>query len=83
MLREATERPEGIEAGMALRVGTDPARIRHAAEALLDTPPRAETRSHVYGDGHAAQRIAAGLLGRQVAEFARDWPRIEGLRRIG
>jgi UDP-N-acetylglucosamine 2-epimerase (non-hydrolysing) len=83
VLRDATERPEGIEAGAALRVGTDPARILHAAERLLDAPPAPETRSHVYGDGHAAQRIAAGLLGREVEEFARDWPRIEGLRRIG
>ena len=83
VLRDATERPEGIEAGAALRVGTDPARILHAAERLLDAPPAPETRSHVYGDGRAAERIAAGLLGREVDEFARDWPRIEGLRRIG
>ena len=39
VLRDATERPEGIEAGAALRVGTDPARILHAAERLLDAPP--------------------------------------------
>jgi len=83
VLRDATERPEGIEAGAALRVGTDPARILHAAERLLDARPAPETRSHVYGDGHAAARIAAGLLGREVDEFARNWPRIEGLRRIG
>jgi len=49
----------------------------------LSSPSTPETRSHVYGDGHAAERIAAGLLGREVDEFARDWPRIEGLRRIG
>jgi len=83
VLRDATERPEGIEAGAALRVGTDPARILHAAERLLDDAPAPETRSHIYGDGRAAGRIAAGLLGREVEEFARDWPRIEGLRRIG
>lgn len=83
VLRDATERPEGIEAGAALRVGTDPARILHAAERLLDAAPAQETRSHVYGDGRAAERIAAGLLGREVEEFARDWPRIEGLRRMG
>jgi UDP-N-acetylglucosamine 2-epimerase (non-hydrolysing) len=83
VLRDATERPEGIEAGAALRVGTDPARILHAAERLLDAAPGPETRSQIYGDGRAAERIAAGLLGREVEEFARDWPRIEGLRRIG
>lgn len=83
VLRDATERPEGIEAGAAMRVGTDPARILHAAERLLDAPPAPPIRSHIYGDGRAAERIAAGLLGREVDEFARDWPRIEGLRRIG
>jgi UDP-N-acetylglucosamine 2-epimerase (non-hydrolysing) len=83
VLRDATERTEGIEAGAALRVGTDPERIVHAAEQLLDAPPEPEARSHLYGDGRAAERITAGLLGRGVEEFARDWPRIEGLRRIG
>jgi UDP-N-acetylglucosamine 2-epimerase (non-hydrolysing) len=83
VLRDTTERPEGVEAGAALRVGTDPARILHAAEGLLDAPVLAEARSHIYGDGRAAERIVAGLMGRDVDEFARDWPRIEGLRRIG
>lgn len=83
VLRDATERPEGVEAGAAMRVGTDPARIVHAAERLLDAAPAREIRSHVYGDGRAAERITAGLMGREVEEFARDWPRIEGLRRIG
>ena len=83
VLRDATERPEGIEAGTAMRVGTDPARILHAARSRLDVPPAPELRSHVYGDGQAAGRIVAGLMGRPVEEFARDWPRIEGLRRIG
>ena len=83
VLRDATERPEGIEAGAAFRVGTDPARILHAANSRLDGPPQPERRSHLYGDGQAAGRIVAGLMGRPVEEFARDWPRIEGLRRIG
>jgi UDP-N-acetylglucosamine 2-epimerase (non-hydrolysing) len=83
VLRDTTERPEGIEAGAALRVGTDPARILHAAESVLDGPAGADIRSQLYGDGRAAERIAAGLMGREVEEFARDWPRIEGLRRIG
>lgn len=83
VLRDATERPEGIETGAALRVGTDCARIVHAASGLLDMPAAAWERSSVYGDGRAAARIVDGLLGREVEEFARDWPRIEGLRRIG
>ena len=83
VLRDSTERPEGIEAGAALRVGTDHARIVHAASGVLNMPARAWERSNVYGDGRAAARIVDGLLGREVEEFARDWPRIEGLRRIG
>jgi UDP-N-acetylglucosamine 2-epimerase (non-hydrolysing) len=82
VLREATERPEGVEAGAALRVGTDPERIVHAAETLLERPAPAQ-RSQLYGDGRASERIANALLGRPVDEFARDWPRIEGLRRMG
>ena len=83
VLRDATERPEGIETGAALRVGTDHARIVHAASGLLNMPARAWERSNVYGDGRAAARIVDGLLGREVEEFARDWPRIERLRRMG
>jgi UDP-N-acetylglucosamine 2-epimerase (non-hydrolysing) len=83
VLRDTTERPEGIEAGAAMRVGTDPGRILHAAESLLDVPTLPETRSHLYGDGRAAERIVAALMGRKVEEFARDWPRIEGVRRRG
>lgn len=82
VLREATERPEGVEAGAALRVGTDPERILHAAEMLLAAPATAQ-RSQLYGDGRASARIVDALLGRPVEEFARDWPRIEGLRRMG
>jgi UDP-N-acetylglucosamine 2-epimerase (non-hydrolysing) len=83
VMRDATERPEGIEAGAALRVGTDPDRILRAAEHLLAVHHPPEVRSRIHGDGRAAERIAAGLLGRPVDEFARDWPRIEALRRIG
>ena len=69
-MRDVTERPEGIEAGAALSAGTDPERILEAVETLLAAPPTGR-RSHLYGDGRAAKRIVAGLLGRQVEEFAR------------
>jgi UDP-N-acetylglucosamine 2-epimerase (non-hydrolysing) len=82
VLRDATERPEGVEAGAALRVGTDPERIVHAAETLIEAQAAGQ-RSQLYGDGRASERIVDALLGRPVAEFARDWPRIEGVRRIG
>jgi len=61
VLRETTERPEGIEAGTARLVGTDHGKIVAAARELLDDPAkRAEMvkRANPYGDGKAAARIA-------------------------
>ena len=65
VLRDTTERPEGIAAGTARLVGTDPVRIVAEAARLLDDPAahRAMARAHnPYGDGRAAVRIAALLL---------------------
>jgi UDP-N-acetylglucosamine 2-epimerase (non-hydrolysing) len=64
VLREVTERPEVIEAGLARLVGTDPARILEEARRLLaSAPSRGERerrrRANPYGDGHAGERIAA------------------------
>jgi UDP-N-acetylglucosamine 2-epimerase (non-hydrolysing) len=64
VLRDATERPEGIAAGVAELVGRDHDRIVAAAMRLL-TDEAAYARmarvAHPYGDGHAAERIAASL----------------------
>lgn len=63
--REVTERQEALEAGTALLVGTDTARILDEAQALLDQPERrrrmAEARNP-FGDGHAAARIVETLV---------------------
>lgn len=72
VLRERTERPEGIEAGVARLVGVDqPAIVAAATEVLTKGPVRgAMTRSvNPYGDGHAAQRIAAILAGEPWEPF--------------
>ncbi len=64
VLRETTERPEAIEAGLAELVGTDPARIVAAAERLLDDPETYAAMARVesiYGDGRAAERIVRAL----------------------
>jgi len=61
VMRETTERPEGVAAGTARLVGTDPVRIVAEAERLLDDAEAYEAmaRAHnPYGDGHAAGRIA-------------------------
>ena len=65
VLRDVTERPEGVEAGCAELVGTDPSRIALAATRLLDEPERYARMAQVqdvYGDGRASQRIAEALL---------------------
>ncbi len=62
ILREKTERPEGIAAGCARLVGTKRKRILGEARRLLaDRAALARMRepSFPYGDGHAAPRIAA------------------------
>jgi UDP-N-acetylglucosamine 2-epimerase (non-hydrolysing) len=60
VMRETTERPEGVEAGTAKRVGTNADRIVAAATRLLDDPAAYEAmaRAHnPFGDGRASKRI--------------------------
>jgi len=72
VLRERTERPEGIAAGVAKLVGTEPGRIVAEVSRLL-TDPAARRRMAVgvspYGDGRAAERIAAILAGERFEAF--------------
>ncbi len=61
VMRETTERPEGVIAGTARLVGTDPALIVSETSRLLDNPSAydAMSRAHSpFGDGHAAARIS-------------------------
>lgn len=61
VMRETTERPEGVAAGTARLVGTDPAHIVTEIFSLLDDKAAysAMSRAHnPFGDGKAAQRIA-------------------------
>jgi len=65
ILREKTERPEGIEAGVARLIGSDPARIvQEASRVLTDASARSlmSNRPNPYGDGRAACRIVKELL---------------------
>ena len=62
VMRETTERPEGVAAGTAKLVGTDRGRIVREVLSLLDDEAayRAMARAHnPFGDGLASQRIAA------------------------
>lgn len=65
VLRETTERPEGIEAGTLKLVGTETSQIVREAQRLLDDPiAHANMAKAVnpYGDGHAAERIIHALM---------------------
>lgn len=64
VLRETTERPEGVEAGTARLVGTNREQIVAETERLLHDPAsyaRMAKAHNPYGDGHAGERIAAYL----------------------
>jgi UDP-N-acetylglucosamine 2-epimerase (non-hydrolysing) len=61
VMRETTERPEGVAAGTARLIGSDEDRIVSEVSTLLDDKHRysAMARAHnPFGDGHAAARIA-------------------------
>ena len=65
VLRETTERPEGVDAGTLKLVGTETSRIVAEAGRLLDDPVeygQMSKASNPYGDGHAAERIVEALL---------------------
>ena len=62
VLRDKTERPEGLAAGNARLVGTSTTRIVEEARRLLGDPVERAAmarQSFPYGDGHAGPRIAA------------------------
>ncbi len=83
ILREATERPEGVWAGVARLVGTNPHKIQQGIEALAngieaarmassDIPTR--VAANPYGDGLASGRIADFFAAHPVQEFSYDPP---------
>jgi UDP-N-acetylglucosamine 2-epimerase (non-hydrolysing) len=77
VMREVTERPEAVHAGMSLLVGTDYEKIKQLGRQLLTGDLHAEMSrgTNPYGDGRAAERIAdivvADLTG--AARRTKDW----------
>jgi UDP-N-acetylglucosamine 2-epimerase (non-hydrolysing) len=64
VLREVTERPEGVEAGTAIVVGTDRQRIVSAVSELLSSRTAYDRMANAvnpYGDGKASGRIVKAL----------------------
>jgi UDP-N-acetylglucosamine 2-epimerase (non-hydrolysing) len=65
VMRQVTERPEGVQAGTVRLVGTDQERIVAEARRLLDDPlahSRMAKAVNPYGDGRAAGRIVQTIL---------------------
>lgn len=65
VLRDTTERPEGIDAGTLKLVGTDEEIIYEEAKKLLSDKKEYEKMSHAsnpYGDGHASERIVDAII---------------------
>ena len=64
VMRNKTERPEAVEAGMAKLVGTDKDRIVMEIQRLLDdrkTDKKMTNAPNPYGDGKAAERVVSIL----------------------
>ena len=65
VLRDTTERPEGIEAGTLKLVGTDEEKIYQETKVLLTDKleyNKMSKASNPYGDGHASERIADAII---------------------
>ena len=65
VVRETTERPEGVEAGTLKLVGTSADNIVKQVSRLLDDKAEYERMSKAenpYGDGHAGQRIVDAVI---------------------
>jgi UDP-N-acetylglucosamine 2-epimerase (non-hydrolysing) len=77
VMREVTERPEGVRAGIAQLVGTDHDKIVQLGSALLTGNLRQHPSRAVnpYGDGRAAVRIADIVVSQLTGAARRvaDW----------
>ncbi len=71
VLRDTTERPEGIEAGTLKLAGTDEEKIYNLTKELLtnkETYEQMSKATNPYGDGKASKRIADAIIKRYIKE---------------
>jgi len=77
VLRNVTERPEGVEAGVLRLLGNDPGEVEaRLLDLLADPATLAAMRQapNPYGDGHAGERVAQAVAWRfGLAERPADW----------
>ena len=72
VMRDTTERPEGVDAGTLKLVGTDEEVIYTTFTELLENREAYDKMSHAcnpYGDGHACERIADILEGKEYTPW--------------
>ena len=72
VMRDTTERPEGVAAGTLKLVGTSEEKIYEEFTKLLDNKEEYDKMSKAcnpYGDGHACERIADILEGKEYTPF--------------
>lgn len=77
VMRDVTERPEAVQAGVVTLVGTEPARIVSAVAAACERPSlpaRFLADASPYGDGRASARIVAALRGQPFDSFVPGRP---------
>lgn len=81
VLRETTERPEGVDAGVVRLVGTDRRAIVEAAAGILEGRMSTPRAANPYGDGWASERIVRLLCDRFGIDpgplpdgYSSDWP---------
>lgn len=73
VMRDTTERPEGVDAGTLKLVGTDEENIYNVFKMLLENEEEYKKMSHAcnpYGDGHACERIADIIEGKEYSPWA-------------
>lgn len=77
VVRNVTERPEGVAAGALRLVGNDPDGLERSLRQVLEDPDLIASMAaapNPYGDGRAAARVAAAVAWRLgLAEKPRDW----------
>jgi len=77
VVRNVTERPEGVAAGTLRLVGNDPDGLERSLRQVLEDPDLIASMAaapNPYGDGRAAARVAAAVAWRLgLAEKPRNW----------
>ena len=72
VMRDTTERPEGVKAGTLRLVGTSEENIYNSFKELLENRTMYDRMAHAcnpYGDGHACERIVDILEGKKYQEW--------------